>query len=378
MRKPVFILMLLLYIGSGKVIAAGTKFFIATSCNNNAAAQYIPMFETEFPKTLAKEFPCVEVISDNEIVSLLQYERLKQLLSVGDMEEVSNFGAAIGSDYLVSLKIQVLGNTVSITSFCADTRTSKIISRATASGMNGSAGIEALRKVSKELVEGLKTFEICPFKGPIDVVVKTERTDKKNESYAVYCNGMDGLYKRDVTVNNASDANWKLNKTGKNRVNGSVTYSLREETETEEQNDCHTCTSGRLGPRLYKETVLKTAKVEGLSSESVADNQQIEDARAKITFLDNNTYTLTIEAASRKGDMKLRTEKKAEGTCDNHNPPPESIDKKADVPLKETTFGPFTGTSLDKVLSQKDTFTTVDPVTKEKTTITYDFDLKRD
>jgi hypothetical protein len=378
MRKPFFILLLLFFIGSGMVIAAGTKFFIATSCNNSAATQYIPMFETEFPKTLAKEFPCVEVISDNEIVSLLRYERLKQLLSVGDMAEVSNFGGAIGSDYLVSLQMQVLGNTVSINSFCADTRTSKIIVRATASGMDGSGGIEALRKVIKKLVEGLKTYEICPFKGPINVEVKTELTDKKNESYAVYCNGMDGLYKRDVTVNNAGDANWKLNKTSKNRVNGSVTYSLREETETEEQNDCHTCTSGRLGPRLYKETVLKTAKVEGLSNESVADNQQIEDARAEIKFLDNGTYTLTIKAASRKGDMKLKTEKKAEGTCDNQNPPPVSIDKKADVPLKETTFGPFPGTSLDKVLSHKDTYTNVDPVTKEKTNITYDFNLKRD
>jgi hypothetical protein len=124
--------------------------------------------------------------------------------------------------------------------------------------------------------------------------------------------------------------------------------------------------------------VLKTAKVEGLSNESVADNQQIEDARAEIIFLENGTYTLKVEAASRKGDLKLRTEKRAEGTCDNQSPPPKSIDKKADVPLEEVTFGPFPGTSLDKVLSHKDTYSTVDPITKEKTTITYDFNLKKE
>ena len=378
MRKHIILLMLLLAFCAGLATAAKTRFFIATSWNNQAATGYFPHFEVEFANALKKEFPCVETMSDNTILTLLEHEKQKQFLGAGDYEEISTIGQAMGCDYLVSLKVQVLGTTTLITALCADTRRSKVISRSMASVVDGSAGVKAMDKVIKELIEGLKSYEICPFTGPIDVVVKTELTDKKNESYAVYCNGMDGLYKRDVTVNNAGDANWKLNKTSKNRLNGSVTYSLREETETEEQNDCHTCTSGRLGPRTYKETVLKTAKVEGLSNESVADNQQIEDARAEIKFLDNGTYTLTIKAASRKGDMKLRTEKKAEGTCDNQNPPPVSIDKKADVPLKETTFGPFPGTSLDKVLSHKDTFTTIDPVTKEKTTITYDFNLKRD
>jgi hypothetical protein len=371
-------LMLFLLIGSVLATARNPKFFIATSCNNQAATGYMGLFESEFGNTLKKEFPCVETLSDNNVLSLLEHEKQKQILGAGDYEVLSTIGEAMGCDYLVSLKVQIIGSTALVTAFCSDTRTSKVISRSTASGLDGNAGIQAVEKVSKELVEGLKKYEICPFTGPINVVIKTELTDKKNESYAVYCNGMDGLYKLDVTVNNTSDANWKLNKASKNRVIGSVTYSLREETETEEQNDCHTCTSGRLGPRLYKETVLKTAKVEGLSNESIADNQQIEDARAEITFLDNGTYTLKVKAASRKGDLKLRTEKKSEGTCDNQNPPPESIDKKADVPLKETTFGPFPGTSLDKILSHKDTYTTVDPVTKEKTIITYDFNLKRD
>jgi len=378
MRKHIILLMLLFYLSSGVATAAKTRFFIATSCNNQAATGYFPHFEVMFANALKKEFPCVETMSDNSILTLLEHEKQKQFLGAGDYEELSTIGQAMGCDYLVSLKVQVLGTTTLITAFCADTRKSKVISRSMASVADGSSGIKDMEKVSKELVEGLKKYEICPFTGPINVEVKTERNDKKTESYAVYCNGLDGLYKLDVTTKKTSDSDWKLIKTSKNRIIGSVTYTLQEETETEEHNDCHTCTSGRLGPRLYKETELKTAKVEGLSNESVADNQQIEDARAEITFLDNGTYTLKVKAASRKGDMKLRTEKKAEGTCDNQNPPPISIDKKADVPLEETTFGPFPGTSLDKILSHKDTFTTIDPVTKEKTIITYDFNLKKD
>jgi|APCry1669188910_1035180.scaffolds.fasta_scaffold01327_4 hypothetical protein len=377
MRKPIFLLIFLLYIGSGVATAADPRFFIATSWNNQAATGYFPHFEVEFANALKKEFPCVNTISDSNILTLLEHEKQKQLLGAGNYEEISNIGQAMGCDYLVSLKVQVLGTKALITAFCADTRTSKVISRSMANIVDGSAGIKAMEMVSKELVEGLKKFEICPFTGPINVVVKTERNDKKTDSYAVYCNGIDGLYKLDVTTKKSSDADWKLKKTSRNRVDGSVTYNLQEETITEEHNDCYNCPSGRQGSRLSKETVLKTAKVEGLSNESVDDNQQIEDARAEITFLDNGTYTLKVEAASRKGDLKLRTEKRAEGTCDNQSPPPKSIDKKADVPLEEVTFGPFLGTSLDKVLSQKDTYSTVDPLTKEKSIVTFDFNLKR-
>jgi len=377
MRTPILMLLLLLMMGVNFSEAAKTDFFICTSANNKKGASYIPWFELKVFKALKKEFPCVEISSQSTIASILELERMKQLLG-GEERDLASIGGAMGSDYLVGLQVTYAPGSIMVNAFCAYTRTSEVIARAMEIATNADDAIDAIERVSKQLVEGLKKYEICPFKGPINVIVKTELTDKKTESYTVYCNSLDGLYKRDITTNNSSDANWKLSKTSKNRVIGSVTYILQEETEKEEHNDCYICPSGRQGSRLYKETVLKTAKVEGLSNESIADNQQIEDARAIITFIDNGTYTLRVKAASRKGDLKLRTEKKAEGTCDNQNPPPESIDKKADVSLKETTFGPFPGTSLDKVLSHKDTFTTIDPVTKEKTTITYDFDLKRD
>ena len=358
--------------------AANPKFFIASKCNNKSAESYIAFLESEFSNALQKEFPCVETLSNSDMLVLLNHEKQKQFLGKDDFVELSKFGEAMGSDYLVSLQVSVFDNLVSINTFCADTRKSKVIARATISTNHGNPGIGAVEKVSKQLVEGLKNYEICPFTGPINIVVKTELTDKKSESYSVYCNGIDGLYKLDIFINKTSDANWRLIKTSKNKVSGSVTYSLLENMETEEQNDCYACASGRKGARMYKEKILKSANVEGLSNESVADEQQIEDARAVITFFDNGTYTLKVKAASKRGNLKIITEKHAEGTCDNQNTPPEIINKKADVPLNEVTFGPFSGTSLDKVLINNGKITTIDPVTKEKTTITFDYNLKRD
>ena len=356
--------------------AAKPRFFIKASANNTEAQGGIRFFESEVFNNLQKEFPCVVINSMSSVLAQLEHERMRQFLST-DESSLENIGAAMGCDYLVSLKIEILGNNVLINAFCADTRTSKVISRANATTANVNAAVKEIQSVSKELIEGLKKFEICPFKGPITVEVKTERNDKQTETYPVSCNGRDGIYRKVTDISKTSDVNWKLNKTGKNMTAGSVAFTLFEETNVEEQNDCYKCSSGREGPRMYTEKNINRANVQGLSDESVSEGQQIQDARAEIIFNEDGTYMLMVKAASKKGDLKLKSERKAEGTCDNKTDPPENITKKADVPLNEI-FGPFRGTSLDKNLSEQKTITREDPLTKEKTTITYNFNLSRE
>lgn len=375
MRIQLITLFLLFKIGISE--AANSRFFICTSANNKQAETYIYYFESQTTKALKKEFPCASISSQSAVKALIELERQKQLFGTGDDNALENIASAMGCDYLLNLKVDVLETKVFVSAFCLDMRKSKSISRVTLSASLGDDGIDAVENASKQVIEGLKKIEICPFKGSINVLVRTELTDKKTESHPVYCNGGDGLYKITTENNKNSDVNWKLNKTNRFIVSGSVSYKLHEESNMEEQNDCYSCASGRQGPRMYSEKIVKTAKVEGLSNESVSEGQQIEDARAEITFNEDGTYILKVKAASKKGDLKERTEKKAEGTCDIKNDPPENINKEADVPLV-VVFGPFTGTSLDKMLSHNDTYSTVDQVTKEKTTIIYDFNLKRD
>lgn len=76
-------------------------------------------------------------------------------------------------------------------------------------------------------------------------------------------------------------------------------------------------------------------------------------------------------------DLKVKTERHAKGTCDVINKPPVTITKKADVPLN-FILGPSPVSGIDKILSQNGSYQTEDPVTKEKTTVTYSFNLKRD
>ena len=127
---------------------------------------------------------------------------------------------------------------------------------------------------------------------------------------------------------------------------------------------------------MLNERAVKQANVEGLSNESVFEGIKIDDARTTIKFNPDSTYIIMVEAASRSGDSKLKTETKIEGSCEKVNKT-DKVDKKVDVPLFEI-FGPFKGTSFDKVLTGSDTNVRDDTSIKEKTTITYDFSLKKD
>jgi hypothetical protein len=102
-----------------------------------------------------------------------------------------------------------------------------------------------------------------------------------------------------------------------------------------------------------------------------------EIARIELAFLNDSTYTIRVKAVSKPGTMQKRTEKRAEGICDNVNTKPEIVTIKLDLPLN-LILGPFSGTARDKVLAQKNTIKRVDPATDEEITINYEFNLQRD
>jgi hypothetical protein len=359
------------------VSAANPRFYIMTSGNQKGTAVYESYIESCLFKELKKNFPCVDYSDESTVAAILELERQKQLLGAGDDNALANIAGAMGCEYLVGCNVLLSENSLTISLFCMDNKRLKTIARASSQSGINEAGLDAVESTCKQLVEGLKEYEICPFTGPITVEVNSSLNTSKTDTYEVYCNGGDGLYKKVSETDKTSHMLWQLEKTAKYTTSGSVEYQNSEITNVEEQNDCYSCASGRKGPRMYTEETTATAEVRGLSKESVSEGQQIEDARAQLVFNPDGTYFLTVKAASKKGDLIEKITKHAEGTCDNISSPPETNTRKADIPLKQN-FGPFQGTSLDKTLTGKDSFTVIDPITEEKTTYTFEFNLRRE
>lgn len=355
------------------------RFFIHTTAEGDSveASSYLHYFETEIFNLVKTTYPCAELNSLSTVRTLLGHERQRQLLGSGDDNAILNIAQSLGCDYLLSLKVSVLQNTALITATCMDNKKAKIMARAFQSAQHGSAGLDAVVKVSKDLFDGLKEYEICPFTGPVIVNITGTKKDTQREYYNVYCNEGDGRYEKTTTINNYSENEWNIQKNGKNASTGNVKLNLSEEFQITEDNFCYECSPKKQGPRSYFEKTTTYLLLNGLSNESESYGVKVNDARVYLTFLENGTYTIRIKAASTQGEKKTIKEIRAQGICNNINDKPDPIINKVDEGINEI-FGPFTGNAQDKVLTQRDTIKRINPVTDEEETITYDFNLTRE
>lgn len=374
MKSYLILILLCMELLTGSLKAANPKFFVVTQSKSNTTEVVFAMqiFEHGLYKELRRAFTCIDYMDQNSLSQLLQFERTRQLLGTGSQEELQNIAGAVGCDYLVILSVNVIGKQIIMNASCGDMRKAKILAVANASGTIDQAA-ENSKKIVNDIVKQLEEYEICFYTGPVNVVAKIERDEYSNTSTP--CDA--GIIITDVSVKSKSTLSWKLNKVAMMQTSGSVTYDLNEFYKSKIINPCYICGNGTKGSATITETKESEAKIEGLSNESIFEGKPVSDARIKIVFLENGTYTLLVKATSEKGTLKVTTEKKEYGTCNaaNESEPKDTKTKRMDIPIT-IVFGPYQGTAEDKVLQQKETIDISQG--QEKGTLTIDFRLTRD
>lgn len=381
--KKYFLLVLLisLLVGTLQIDASPVKVFIKKSSFDDKgglrAAAVIQAVDMFLVPRLIKEYPCIEYLDTDGLSALLSLERQRQLLGTGDENALQNMASALGCKYLISINVKVMQDQALVTLIFMDNTKAKTLSRSFQTAQYGDPVFDAAEKATNDLFEGLKQYEICPFKGEIKANVVSTTKENQKEEYSVYCNGNDGTYLKTTTINNYSENDWTIQKIRLNGSTGNVKIRLSEESTTDEENWCYECAPNKQGQRTYHEKITTYANIQGLSMESESEGIKVDDARCYLTFLDDGTYFLRVTAASTQGEKKTIKDVSAQGVCNNINNPPEKITNKVDVGLNEI-WGPFNGNAQDKTLSHKDTIKRTDPVTKEETTITYEFNLTRE
>ena len=157
MKNKTAILFLLLLLAE-YLHAADPNFYIMLSSNNKAATSILTYFESRFSSELTNKFPCVSYLSQSSVNAMLEWERQKQWLGVGDMDQLSNIAGAMKCDYLVHLRVRVLENTTLIDAFIVKKGQDKVIARIAESAPNGDESLDAVEKVSKRLVNDLHQY----------------------------------------------------------------------------------------------------------------------------------------------------------------------------------------------------------------------------
>lgn len=387
MKTRCLVLLFLIVIIAGNSFAQRTQFYIKSTVGGLYPKEIegLPAyFATLFDNSLKEKYSCTTVLTTSDVRDLLGWERQRQLLGSGSEESQKSLAEALGVDYLVSFEVSVaVGEKFIASGTLIPMRAKPVFPLIKASAYSNYSKesfdqIDAnLKEVAKKLVDGLKKYEICPFKGEINVKITSTKKDKQTEEYPTYCNGVDGTYHKTTTINNYSENDWTIKKIGKESADGTVLFNLSEELTIDEINPCYECSPTKQGQRTYYAKTTTYADIQKSTAGNNSSDIIVDSARVLLNFLDDGTYTVRIKAASKLGSKKTIEEVKAQGVCDNINEPPKKTTNKIDEGLYEL-LGPFTGTAEDKILSQKDTIKRVDPVSKEETTIEYEFYLTRD
>ncbi|MFA5045152.1 MAG: hypothetical protein WC542_04405 [Paludibacter sp.] len=375
MRTALILLFFAGVLGASHVSAQNKqRFFLYCTASGDSSARYAEEFEEIMSSNLTKSFPCVRVRTQKFIRERLNEEKIKQLKGLS--EDTPSFCDDLACDYFINLELSdFLSDQIVASASCILYRKVEPLVRYAKNAPRNPASIRnIMNTVAETLIKKLGKYEICPFTGPVSITINSTIDTTHTEQYGVYCNGSDQQYRKEMTIKNQTLSDWKLERKGIPRTDGTMTFYTNEESKVTEENGCFKCKSGREGGRTYTEIRSMKVKGNGISHESIRDGKPQDDTRIELRFMDNGTYYVTTKGTSQPvtGEEKVVTS--AEGTCDNLPQETKVVPKDIKIPLKEI-FGPYPGKSTDKVLTQKDSKETYNSTIKEKTTITIDFTL---
>lgn len=338
---------------------------------------------------IARAFPCLLVLTRSDVRALIDFQRQQHLLGTPIDEELQKgqakmarisdakyviIGEAKGVAPPYSLRFAAVKRDMKRDFFFAEGNVFSSY-KAAASAIEPWTKqllVAFVEKATKERFEN----EVCPYKGPVEVTVLVERKQEERDTFTEFCNGGDQQGWQSRAVTSHGKQVWKLRRFGNPQTDGTVDYSLSEETIRDESNGCYRCKSGRKGGRTLKDKALTVSSAAGLSYSSFkkGEGSDNKDATIKLHFFGDGTYKIVVRATTAEGHRRKTHRVTAEGTCDlvNTNMSETTVFTE---PL-EMSFGPFNGSVTDPKLSGKKT-QVVKKINGESTEYTIEFELER-
>lgn len=345
-------------------------------------------------KQLVRHYTCLDIMDSIGLQESLEFIRKQQLVGTNETTidtEMSNVLGLMDMRYLIIANVTAMKDR----NFYKLNIIAKNKKKADFPFYNDSyifrsfdAALAAIDGAVEALVNGFTKYlseerervggEICAVKGPVTVVVETERLqDPPENTLYKYCNGGDQLWKKSSFLKATSKETWKLERYGIPDTRGTMEGSSYEETAVEEIDGCHECSTGnRQTWWRYSKKTEATRSVSGLSDKSGADGFPAKDATVRLHFQNDGTYDVTVAATSLKGKMLSSSNISAEGSCDVEHKKQTGFSSTFTIPM-QYTFKGFAGTPYDTTLKGTKTLKFENKERGEKINVTIDFDLSR-
>ena len=185
-RCSLLIIALLLPIGVAAQASKTVYVTVQSKQDKAADAKYGPgeayaiagVLETFIDDALNKKFPCIHLLDDDAVRTMLNYEKGRALLGNPDDSALEKIGANVGAEYLVSASVQVNGDKVLINGEVLDSTKSKgisALSRSDTVSAGGTAAYGPIKQFAQNLVNGISGGPRCTgdWAGTVTVTFKT-------------------------------------------------------------------------------------------------------------------------------------------------------------------------------------------------------------
>jgi hypothetical protein len=199
--------------------AEKTKFFLKWSvkCESELETEKLDLFcdhfSDKFGEEIKKYLPCATYTTYPDIVAALNNERERLLLGGPEDESfLSDLAGAMGAQYLVSLKMTQMGQSVVINVKCIKMDVAKTLVNVLEQAPLSEDAFEVIESLTEKFFDDLLKYEICPYKGLIKVEVTTDLNVDQKKEYPVYCNEQDKLYKLHYKETKHSEHFWTFEK----------------------------------------------------------------------------------------------------------------------------------------------------------------------
>ncbi|MFT3831161.1 MAG: hypothetical protein QM691_15800 [Opitutaceae bacterium] len=348
---------------------------------DNVVAQLEDLLQSR----IGAEFPGTRIKTRHAILKSL--DDLRHLATYGTatdnspdyQNELAELGNQMAADHLVVLEVTPMGGQWIVNGKWFDARKAKALARRmeTAGSDTGSL-LDAVGRIADKLVDDAAYFEICGYTGPIKITIHSTRSANGRDERPAACNNMEQTYVKTTTTDRTTDTALVLTRTDRIWATGTLEYASIETEDIEELDPCHQCTTRTWGMRYFTEHKRTETRITGFSEDSSTTEHRHTDVRVYLVFDRGGTFRLELESASEMGTQHVKIDRTAEGQCDTDLAEPK-VDERSRITIPfHHVFGPFQGSPRDRTLSARQDFHPKDPVTKETTTISVEFDLSRD
>ena len=382
MKNKYSIILLIFLFAATNMVAQKPHFSIQSEVEHTKySLKYVVPFEKIMTKILKEEFPCADVASSSSIRTSLDELRDKELQGNVDItSDMRNVGKDLPHDYWVLLgvhdyiegKVQVYARCFKYNKFDCIADAGSLVA-----ANNEASVTDVCNKISKKLIDLLNQKEICAFKGPVSITVKSGKDTTELVEYGVNCNQSDQQYRKETVIKNSTISDWKLQRKGISWAEGTMTFTTNESTKITEEDGCHKCKTGKEGGRIYTNEKSFYIEGSGISHDSYYKGKRQEDTRIELEFVAEGTlnYYVLAKGTSLPVTGQEKSFEEAQGTCDNIPRVTKKSPREIRIPLW-VVFGPYPGKITDDVLQHKDS-QVITNLQGEKSTITIDFRLSR-